>query len=1462
MAQMLVTVAINAAISYGLGMIYRALQPTETHKQEGSRLSEVQITSSTEGTPFKRLWGTTRLGGQIIWSTKFLETTTVDTEEVDGGKGGGGGQEIETTTYTYSVSFAVALCEGHNRASLGRIWLDGKLLDQANHTIRFYPGSDSQEPDFLIEEKEGAGRAPAFRHTCYLVFDNLQLADWGNRIPQVTAEITRPIDDEESGLLETLARGWDLIPSAGEFVYGTDTYIEEDGFGNSTVLNVHNERQVPNLIYSLDDLAAKSPNTGSVLLVVSWFGDDLRIGECTLRPKVESDAGGRTTYPANWRVTNLTRSSADEVSTYQGSPAFGGTPADRVVREAVQNIQSRGWRCVFYPFILMDVPNGNSLPDIDGGTGQPAYPWRGRIRLADSDDDKTSAAADQVDDFFGTVDHTDYGTWDGTEVPYSGPTEWSYRRMIHHYAALMKDILADGDAFIIGSEMVGATSIRSDSNTYPFVDKLVELAGEIKGSFDNNVLVSYAADWTEYNNHRPDDGSDDVYFHLDPLWASDDIDFVSIDAYFPLSDWRDGDDHLDYDHENGVISPYNLDYLMSNVEGGELYDWYYQNETHRNNQNRTPIVDTAEGKHWVFRQKDFRNWWSNYHYNRPSGSESGSATDWEPSMKQIWFTEFGCPAVDKGGNQPNVFVDVKSSESFVPYYSSGARDDLMQRRYNEAMLLYWLQAGGTSLDQMDLLGAALGWTSGDLFAHVTRVRFPNQGNYTMNICTTGVGDEGSGKEFNDFANSSNGNQGTLMDPGGMGENGYFNGSFYRPTGTSADAGEAAFLASAPWSGSIPYYTDEFWVEFQALPGRWFRFSGEISDLTDDVYDPGNNYQTIIQFNNVWDYLGEENPDTGPIQTSDMHLWTWDARPYPAFPFQNDVWADGDNWELGHWLTGRLGSVALADLVRQICYLGGLTSSEIDVSGLYGAAAVVRGYLVEDIRSPRAMLGDLMSAYNFDGFEANGKVTFVFKNNATVLELSVDDLVPDGDNVGGYSIIRAQETDLPAMVKLTYIDESNDYNVGGAEAHTSLGWSRNVTQVSFPLVLPQEYVRSQGDVFIQEAWLSRDRLEINLPPSLVRINPGDVIEIELHDRLVQYRIVEIETGETRKATAVRYDPSVYDPVAYNSRRSRPSSVTSMGRSKVAFLDLPITRMSDPEPQAPRIAVYQNPWPGGVAIYEDDDEDGWKLNTVVRVPSIMGEIAFDFYSGPLYDWDTVNDLYVNMYSTDDSLFSSTDLAVLNGTNVMAVENDDGQWEIIQFVNAELVAEGQYKVSRLLRGQLGTEDRMGSPSSAGNRVVLLERNKLGILNLPSSKVGLERTYRYGPANVPVGNTRFRSETLTFEGLGLRPYSPVSLEAVRDYSTDDVTFSWIRRTRAGGDNWGAGEVPLNEEYERYEIDILDGSDVVRTFTVNSDTTKVYTSAQQTTDFGSVPDSFTYRIYQMSAVFGRGAEAEATFYA
>jgi hypothetical protein len=461
--------------------------------RSGPRLSDLKITASTEGAPVPRLYGRSRLGGQVIWATDIEE------QRVTSGGGKGAPATPSTEQFLYYANFAVALCEGEI-TGLGRVWADGKELDLSDYDWRLHAGADDQAPDSLIVTREGADNAPAYRGVAYIVFERMPLKNFGNRLPQLSFEVYRAVDP-----FEAQVRAVVLIPGSGEFVYATDPVTRSVGLAQSETENTHTRRGGTDWAVALDQLQDTLPNAGSVSLVVSWFGTDLRAGECLIRPCV--DTADKDTGPIAWGVAGLTRAAAPVVSSHGGRAAYGGTPSDQTVIGAIQDLAARGLGVTLTPFILMDIPAGNTLPDpYTGDTGQPAYPWRGRITVDPApgeggSPDKTVGAVTQLDAFIGTAMRADFAIV-GETVVYSGPPEWSLRRMVLHYAHLAA--AAGGvDAFVIGSELRGLTQVRSDASTYPFVAALAALAAEVKIVLGPGTRVTYAADWSEYFGHQP-----------------------------------------------------------------------------------------------------------------------------------------------------------------------------------------------------------------------------------------------------------------------------------------------------------------------------------------------------------------------------------------------------------------------------------------------------------------------------------------------------------------------------------------------------------------------------------------------------------------------------------------------------------------------------------------------------------------------------------------------------------------------------------------------------------------------------------------------------------------------------------------------------------------------------------------------------------------------------------------------
>ncbi|KAB7742818.1 hypothetical protein F2P47_01430 [Parvibaculum sedimenti] len=1277
---------IGGMIGSGLGsvvdsLIVAGMQPNQNIV--GQRLETLRVTTSIEGAVLPRVFGRMRIGGQIIWATDFREETRTTSQ--GGGKGGGGGS-VSVTEYIYYASFAVALCEGPI-AGVGRIWADGKPFDVPGAVWRVYQGTEDQEPDSWIEAKQGAGTVPAYRGTAYVVFEELPLEKFGNRIPQLSFEVYRP--DDETASSEQLITAVNLIPGAGEFVYETARQRDILTETSSRTLNNHAAPDRTDLEVALDQLADVCPNLESVALVVAWFGDDLRAGDCTLRPKVE--VNHRISLPHAWSVAGIGRSSAAVVSSFDGRQAFGGTPSDGSVGRAIAAIKARGWRVAFYPFVMMDIPPDNELPDPwTGAAGQPAYPWRGRITCDPApgqagSPDKTSAAATQINSFFGSAS--------------PGAGEWSYRRMILHYANLC-DSAGGVDAFLIGSELRGLTQVRSSASAYPAVTALAQLAADVRAILGAGTAISYAADWSEYFGHHPQDGSGDVYFHLDPLWASANIDFVGIDNYMPLSDWRDGNDHLDA--EAGWKSIYDPDYLQSNIEGGEGFDWYYASGGDRETQTRTAITD-GEGKPWAFRYKDLRSWWQNAHYNRPGGVESETPTAWAPESKPIWFTEAGCPAIDKGTNQPNVFVDPKSAESTAPYFSRGERDDFIQRRYIESLIGYWS-------------------------------------------------------------------------------------------------------------------------------------------------DPDNNPAST-------EYSGRM------IDAANIHIWTWDARPYPYFPGLPDVWSDAENWRLGHWIAGRLGAAGLGSIVRALCRRAGLADGLIDTSLLN---ATVAGYLIQGIESARASLGPLMRFYAFDAVESDGLIRFVPRGGQPVLEFDSDSLVAAPSRQSDdLMLTRGQETELPLALKWRLLRADEEYNGLTVEARRITVDTARISTESFSIAGMQGDADTRCRRALYEAWLERETAAFRLPPSRLALDPTDIVLLAHDGRFMEFRIASVADGEARGIEAARADAAIH------GMRPGPDRVPSLpipvgyGPPVAALMNLP--RLSDDVPaHRPYAAVLAQPWYGRSAIYRSATQDNFELIETPGLPARMGELAGDFYSGPVARFDLANELWVSLYS--GQLSSVSDIELFGGANALAVESESGFWEIVQFGEAELVAPGQYVLRRLLRGQLGTESAMRAPAPEGARVVVLDS---AVVPLPISAdtLGLSFNWRCGPAARTPDDSSYAEIVFAATGVGLRPYSVAHVSQPFRFPRvpGDLEISWVRRTRAAsGDSWQVASVPLDEDAEAYEVDIIDGETVLRTLASNQPSV-VYTGAQQTADWGAPlgpGDQLAVVVYQISATFGRGApKAETLFF-
>jgi hypothetical protein len=575
--------------------------------------------------------------------------------------------------------------------------------------------------------------------------------------------------------------GVNLLPATGEFTYATTARegqrVTEPAMAG---INTYFGGGPPgdaktDYSYSIDQLQAAFPACQTVAIVCAWFGSAAdgttasaeTAGLVRIYPSTTYIGGsfqkwnGASWSSENWQCSSLTQASTASLIPISSSGTiftYGGTPSDQSIVECIQDLKARGLRTVLYPFILMDAPG---------------KPWRGRITFSP---DVSSAATSAVNAFLGSATTSQF-TRDAVNntVSYSGPaTDWTYRRMILHYANLC--VLAGGvDLFLLGSELRGLESIRGPSWTpagttdgsglaiwdYPFVAGLIQLSDDVRSIFDGagltkdtvnfHNLISYSADWSDwmgYQHTASNPANAGQWPHLDQLWSHNNIDLVCFDNYMPLSDWTTGSGGLDVlNWESaapaGAWPPpasqmsdlgltdaptiYSKAYLKANIEGGEKFNWYYNDsnnlgrgldpngtalqvslpEGDRLTQSRNPYYAGQQ----ILANKQLRWWWNNTHqavYPNAGGGwvPQGPATEWVANSKPVAFAEYGFPSNDKCTNQPNLFYAAGSTESGTAYWSiwqpaDGAtwlpkQDQNLQLLALQAFYEYWFLDGNNT----------------------------------------------------------------------------------------------------------------------------------------------------------------------------------------------------------------------------------------------------------------------------------------------------------------------------------------------------------------------------------------------------------------------------------------------------------------------------------------------------------------------------------------------------------------------------------------------------------------------------------------------------------------------------------------------------------------------------------------------------------------------------------------------
>jgi len=550
-------------------------------------------------------------------------------------------------------------------------------------------------------------------------------------------------------------------------------------------------------------------------------------------------------------------------------------------------------------------------------------------------------------------------------------------------------------------------------------------------------------------------------------------------------------------------------------------------------------------------------------------------------------------------------------------------------------------------------------------------------------------------------------------------------------------------------------------------------------------------------------------------------------------------------------TGQALSTVVSDLITRT----GLSASEINVSAL--AALTVKGYNISRTSDSKAALQPLAQAHFFDLVESDFKLKAVLRGGSPVKIIPEDDLGIASEGSKLQETI-GQQHDLPREITVTYNDPALDYQPGKQlkRRASKVVTTKQQILIELPMSLSSNEARNIAEKALSTLWAERNQYGFKLwSAKYLQLDPSDVIQFTYNGLPFQARLVKTSMGQNHvlEVQSLSEDPRNYisvlpgaDTVGFTSTK-----ILALGPTTLFLLDT--TLLQDPDSPAPGITGYYyamgstgSSWPGGVLFESADDEN----YTQVAFDNDAASYGYVLTATPAplnspFSWDMVTTITVKLVA-GATLSSTSLLNVLNGANACYLGG-----EVIQFANATLNADGTYTLSTLLRGRRGTE-WAAKTHGIGETFILLTAGTIKRDNNSTDSINARRYYKAVTIGNPMNSAG--AQILTSAGLDLKPYAPAQFMGTRSGS-GDFSISWVRRTRVGG-AWldGIGTVPLSEATESYDLEIMNAAGtVVRTLTGLVTPSYFYAFANVQTDQGGLPLTIRARVFQNSAVIGRG---------
>lgn len=548
------------------------------------------------------------------------------------------------------------------------------------------------------------------------------------------------------------------------------------------------------------------------------------------------------------------------------------------------------------------------------------------------------------------------------------------------------------------------------------------------------------------------------------------------------------------------------------------------------------------------------------------------------------------------------------------------------------------------------------------------------------------------------------------------------------------------------------------------------------------------------------------------------------------------------------------------VVASILEFAGFDPASFDVS-LLDAKPV--NFSITGGMNARALLNQLALTYQFDVVPSGGVIKFVPKYQVPIRNLTLADLghaVQDSSSScpAPYTARRLQGIDLPRSITFSYFSAALDHNTFTQIAEIHTYEDGQDVNIAVPFTLEDTEAMRIAQTTLVNSHIEQQEFTFMTDYHNIDLEPGDVITIPVGsaDDTAQVRIKEVNESEDGllefRCSRADYNTESYSytGVTVTNPPSQPTNVpVSIGYSDTIFIEVPAMDSTDGSARVVAIVTGfgKAGWPGANLYKSIDGGATYTLAASTQVASTWGMVATPTPAPPApygyYVWDDTTQISVTL--KEGTLSNLTDIAVLNGMNWCMVGE-----EVIGFVNATLTGEKTYTLSRLLRGQKGSEVKCGG--HLVNELFVLLDGKPVEIDIPVSE--LKQIVKYKTVTVGSSIDKVDATDIQPFGLNILPWAPCQVTAVKQ-ANGDILFNWTERPRLNNGLQDERELTHDPDWAGYGITIFtdNTASAVKRSAIQVVNNYTYTLAMQVADFTTPPASIKASVVQISQQIGGG---------